>query len=165
MSDDSSRIQQDAVDPVIDFKRLSQRDKRALVFHVLYAAEMYEYQLMMPELIDMLNEGFSLSLHTDYPEVLMAEYIIQEREKLDEVYKPLLANWRFERLGVCTRLILRYAIWELKHTTTDTSVIINEAVELAKCFAERDAHKFINGVLDELVKQKIIERRSFQAVS
>ena len=32
-------------------------------------------------------------------------------------------------------------------------VAINEAIELAKCFAEKDAYKFVNGILDEAVKK------------
>jgi len=32
------------------------------------------------------------------------------------------------------------------------AIVINEAIELAKCFSEDDAYKFVNGILDELVK-------------
>jgi len=32
------------------------------------------------------------------------------------------------------------------------NIIINEAIELAKCFSEDYAYKFINGILDEAVK-------------
>ena len=31
-------------------------------------------------------------------------------------------------------------------------VVINEAIILAKEFAEQDSHKFVNGVLDKVVK-------------
>ena len=53
------------------------------------------------------------------------------------------------------KLILRLALWELLHTDTDPVVIINEAVELAQCFAEQDAYKFINGVLDSYRKSSL----------
>ena len=72
---------------------------------------------------------------------------------LDEECKPLLSNWRFERLGMCTKLILRYALWELQTTDTNPTIVINEAIELAKCFAEKDAYKFVNGILDEALKK------------
>jgi N utilization substance protein B len=45
-------------------------------------------------------------------------------------------------------------MWELFHTDMPTSIVINEAVELAKCFSEKDAYKFVNGILDEAVKEK-----------
>ena len=39
------------------------------------------------------------------------------------------------------------------HTATPHRIIINEAIELAKCFSEKDAYKFINGILDEAVRK------------
>jgi N utilization substance protein B len=71
---------------------------------------------------------------------------------------PFLHNWRFDRIGCCTKLILRFAMWELFYTDTPDSIVINEAVELAKCFSEKDAYKFINGILDEAIKSKAVKK-------
>jgi N utilization substance protein B len=79
--------------------------------------------------------------------------VAHDRDILDQKIIPLIENWRFDRLGIPTILILRLAVWEIMHTDTDPVVIINEAVELAKCFGEKDSFKFINGVLDQFVKQ------------
>ena len=79
--------------------------------------------------------------------------MIENRQMLDDAIKPLLHNWRFDRIGVCTKLILRLALWELHNTQTSANIVLNEAIELAKCFAERDAYKFVNGILDEAVKK------------
>ncbi len=65
------------------------------------------------------------------------------RNELDKIVERFLANWRLERLGVSTRIILRLAVWELLNTETASTIVINEAVELAKCFSEIDAYKFI----------------------
>lgn len=132
---------------------LSQRDKRALVFHVLYAAEGYDYQANIESIVASLNKGFELDIPLKSPLVKTAQAIIDDRKSLDQAYKPYLANWRIERIGVCTKLILRYAVWELLNTQTSPTIIINEAIELAKCFAEKDAYKFINGILDEIAKK------------
>ena len=83
----------------------------------------------------------------------MAKGSVEMREELDSQIKPLLKNWKFERLGCCTRLILRLALWELKQPDSIPSIVINEAIELAKAFAEKDAYKFINGLLDEASKK------------
>jgi transcription antitermination protein NusB len=134
------------------YSTLSQRDKRSLIFHILYAAEGCEYQASIQSLVDNLNRGFELSVPMDSDIVNTAAAVISKQDSLDELYKPLLANWRFDRLGICTKLILRYAVWELYNTDTASTIIINEAIELAKAFAEKDAYKFINGILDEIVK-------------
>ncbi len=136
------------------YRDLSQRDKRSLVFHLLYIMEVFDYEASMESIVDNLNRGFHMDVPLDAPEVEIARRIIEQRDALDERYIPLLSNWRIERIGVCTKLILRYAIWELMATDTDPKIVINEAIELAKGFAEKDAFKFINGILDQIVKQK-----------
>jgi N utilization substance protein B len=136
-----------------DYNDLSRREVRSLIFHLLYAAESFDYKDSLAALVDNFNRGFELNIPTDGELVHVAQAVIDQRDALDEKIKPLLHNWRFDRLGVITKLILRYALWELDNTDTPSNVVINEAIELAKCFAERDAYKFINGLLDEHVKK------------
>ena len=50
--------------------------------------------------------------------------------------------------------VLRLACYELSYCKdVPYKVVINEAIELAKSFAADDSHKFVNGVLDKVVKQ------------
>ena len=132
---------------------LSRREKRSLIFHLLYAAEAFDYQSSLESIVDNFNRGFGLDIPFESDVFADAQAIIENRDNLDEECKPLLSNWRFERIGMCTKLILRYALWELQSTDTNPTIIINEAVELAKCFAEKDAYKFVNGILDEALKK------------
>jgi N utilization substance protein B len=51
------------------------------------------------------------------------------------------------------KAILRVAVFELSDCLdVPYRVVINEAIELAKSFAADDSHKFVNGVLDKVVK-------------
>ncbi len=136
----------------ISYNDLSRRDVRSIIFHLLYAMESFDYQTSLDEIIDNFNRGFSLDIPLDSEACTVARAVIDERNSLDDAIKPFLINWRFERIGTCTKLILRFAVWELIHTDTPHNIIINEAIELAKCFSETDAYKFINGILDEAVK-------------
>ena len=138
----------------IAYNDLSRRDVRALIFYLLYAAEAFEYQESLEAIVDNFNRGFELDIPLESEVVRIAQSIINCHSSLDQEFKPLLANWRFDRLGVSTKLILRFATWELAHEETDPRIVINEAVELAKAFAEKDAYKFVNGVLDRLVKKR-----------
>lgn len=135
------------------YEDLSRRDIRSLIFHLLYAMDVFDYQISLQTLIDSFNEGFDLDIPTNDDLFTITQAVINEREALDEQIKPLLINWRFDRIGLCTKLILRQALWELINTDTAPSIIINEAIELAKCFSETDAYKFVNGILDEMVKK------------
>ncbi len=136
-----------------DYNDLSRREVRSLIFHLLYAAEGFDYQESLQAIVNNFNRGFDLNIPLDSELVQTAQAVVDERNALDEKIKPLLHNWRFDRIGVITKLILRFAIWELDTTKTPANVVINEAIELAKCFAEKDAYKFINGLLDEHVKK------------
>jgi N utilization substance protein B len=50
--------------------------------------------------------------------------------------------------------ILRISTFELKNRLdVPYKVIINEALELAKTFGATDSHKFVNGVLDKMVRK------------
>lgn len=141
-------------DEIIAYKDLSRRQIRSLIFHILYAAESHEYQDSLESIVDNLSRGYGIEIPVDSPVFKTTQAIVEHRNELDTEIKPYLQNWRFERIGCCTRLILRYAMWELFHTDTPPSIIINEAVELAKCFSEKDAYKFVNGILDEAIKAK-----------
>ncbi len=147
---------------VIAYNDLSRRDVRALIFYLLYATEAFDYQESLAAIVDNFNRGFDLDIPADSEVVRIAQAIIDKRHQLDEAFKPLLANWRFERIGVSTKLILRFATWEFQNSDLDSRIIINEAVELAKAFAEKDAYKFVNGVIDRLVKKKLEENNTSQ---
>lgn len=138
----------------IDYNDLSSREARSIIFHLLYAAESFDYDSSLESIVENFNRGFSMEVPLDSLVFTTSQTIINERNQLDDQIKPLLHNWRFDRIGVCTKLILRFALWELNTTKTTPNIVINEAIELAKCFAEKDAYKFINGILDEAVKAK-----------
>jgi N utilization substance protein B len=54
--------------------------------------------------------------------------------------------------------ILRISIYELRLGETPVAVIINEAVELAKTFGDKDSYSFINGILDKISKSNYAKK-------
>lgn len=132
---------------------LSRREVRSLIFHLIYAMEGFDYTVSLESIIDMFNRGYGWDIPTDSEVAQIAQAVIDDRLLFDGIIKPLLANWRLERVGLCTKLILRMSVWELKNTETASSIVINEAIELTKCFSEKDAYRFVNGVLDEFCKK------------
>ena len=74
--------------------------------------------------------------------------------KLDSTFSPFLSR-KLEDLDLVDKAILRLATFELLfRQDVPYRVVINEGIELAKAFAAEDSHKFVNGVLDKLVKDK-----------
>jgi transcription antitermination factor NusB len=74
-------------------------------------------------------------------------------EKIDDLIKGSVKSWGFSRIALVEKNILRIGICELLFfSETPAAIIINEAVELAKRYGEKDSKGFINGVLDYIAK-------------
>lgn len=78
--------------------------------------------------------------------------VMKHLESIDLELSQNLKEWDFERLGQMEKSILRLGAYEIAHTSTDTPVVINEAIELAKNFCDDNASRLINGVLDKIKK-------------
>jgi N utilization substance protein B len=81
------------------------------------------------------------------------EGTVNEVESLDRLVREHAEHWRLERMAAVDRNVLRLALYELLHRTeTPPAAVINEALEIARRFSERDSVEFVNGVLDAIRK-------------
>jgi len=77
--------------------------------------------------------------------------VAERGEEIDELIEKASKNWRLARMPVVDRSILRLATGEmLLLNDVPVSVSINEAVELAKTFGEKESRAFVNGILDRI---------------
>lgn len=151
--DDQRQESEIDIDEILrSLKSSSRRDERIIAFFIVYAADRFDYTVGIDDIVEQFRAGFDVDILSESFALTLARGVIETRSDLDEQIKPYLKNWKLERLGCCTRLILRMSLWELRQQDAIPSIIINEAVELAKTFAEKDAYKFINGILDEIGK-------------
>jgi transcription antitermination protein NusB len=148
-----------------DFSLQTRRDERQLAFSILYALDRAEYSVTVDDIVQSFEKGFDVKIPKKSFALTIVRGVLENAAKLDEDLKPYLKNWRLERLGCCTHLVLLLALWELQQPEAIPSIIINEAVELAKTFAEKDAYRFVNGILDEIAKSVIIETQENPAVT
>lgn len=81
------------------------------------------------------------------------EGAVAEAETLDALVREHAEHWRLERMAAVDRNILRLALFEmLRLPETPAAVTINEALEIARRFSDRDSVEFVNGVLDAIRK-------------
>lgn len=77
-----------------------------------------------------------------------------EREAVDRMLTACADNWSLERMAMVDRNILRLAAYELMFSERVPQLAaINEAIELAKLFGHRESSRFVNGVLDRILRQ------------
>jgi len=74
--------------------------------------------------------------------------VMERRSELDELLREHARNWRIDRMALVDRNVLRIAIFELLATDTATSVVIDQAIELARRFGDDPSPAFVNGVID-----------------
>jgi transcription antitermination protein NusB len=79
---------------------------------------------------------------------------LDHREQVDALIREQADNWRLERMPPVDRNVLRLAVFEMLYETdTPKLVIVDEAIELAKKFGSEQSGRFVNGLLDGLLKQ------------
>lgn len=79
---------------------------------------------------------------------------VDNRERIDGLIRGQADNWRLERMPPVDRNILRLAVFEMLHERdTPKLVVLDEAIELAKKFGSEQSGRFVNGLLDGLLKQ------------
>ena len=76
---------------------------------------------------------------------------LADLENVDNRIRDRAENWRISRMAVVDRNILRLAVYEFLHEPeTPKTVVINEALEIARRFSTFEATQFINGILDAI---------------
>ncbi|QDT96652.1 transcription antitermination factor NusB [Gimesia aquarii] len=80
--------------------------------------------------------------------------VTEYKKQLDEEIVKVAENWSLERMAVTDRNILRLGAYELLHTETPSSVVLDEAIELAREFGSAQSSQFVNGILDKLIPGK-----------
>jgi transcription antitermination protein NusB len=132
--------------------KLSKKSERALILQLLYTIEFKEKGTRISSIIEDYFTEYKILIEQDGEIVKTITEITRLKDELEEEIVPHLENWKINRLSAMVRLILRYAIWELKIKQEDHPLVINEAIELSRDFAEADSYRFVNGILDKWVK-------------
>lgn len=152
------------INPYI-WRTMTRRESREAAFQAVFGmtindVDAEEAILLAEESGDPQLDAFSKNLITA---------VYNHRLQLDEVFKPFLKGWSIDRISKTALAILRIScaqllywdeISDLQDTQKDEmaeSIVINEAVELAKKFGNDDDYSFVNGVLGSIVRNGLQE--------
>lgn len=123
---------------------LSRHESRQAAFQVLFALEKDPKSNNIDNLYDIVLEG------KDYDDYLprLVNGVLGTKADLDEqITAHLATGWAITRINKSDLVILRLAIYELNNQLVPYKVAIDEALILAKTFADEDDRKFVNGLL------------------
>jgi N utilization substance protein B len=120
-------------------------ESRERALHLLYEAEMKG-----------ADAGSVVGLQplaVDEMATLIVLGVAASQGAIDERIAEHLVGWTLERMPLIDKIVLRMSTFELlERVETPTSVILNEAVELAKRFSTDESPRFVNGVLAALAR-------------
>lgn len=130
---------------------LSRKSSREYAMKLLF-----ELNYKMDEVDEVLNDFFE----EKKPDPKDREYIestvrgtIKNLKDIDTLIENHSKGWKLNRFARVDLTVLRLAVFELEHTDTPCSIVINEAVELAKKFGSEKSGPFVNGILSGIIKK------------
>lgn len=144
---------------------MSRRKSRILAFQGLYSWEVGKIPLEDVLKFDW-NSPFELKSDAEKEvenETAVSENIVFARmlvsgtvehlAEIDEIIKKHLKSWDIERINKVSLSILRMSVYALKYQTElQPSIVIDEAIHLAKDFGPDESFKFVNAILDNIKK-------------
>ena len=100
---------------------------------------------------------------TAFSEELLFE-TLRHRDEVDEHLSRLAKGWSISRMAVTDRNVMRMAAYEILFSQTPGRVAVNEAVVLIKRYGDKNSPRFVNGILDRLLKEHESGRSSEDAI-
>lgn len=122
---------------------------------------LYEYDVGKQSKNEILSTFWQMNDHPkkvrDFAGQLF-EGAIQRLKEIDRIIQQHTKNWRLSRMAVVDRNILRLAVFEfISGGKTPETVVINEALEIAKKFSTYESAQFVNGILDS-IKNELMDK-------
>ncbi len=88
-----------------------------------------------------------------YAEILV-RLVANNLPKIDRTIEESLTNWRMSRLSVIDRNVLRLGVAEMMFVDdVPARMTIREAVKLAEKYGTEESPRFVNGVLDAVMRR------------
>lgn len=134
----------------------SRTKARARALQVLYAWELRggeESLALVDQELSAPGERAGESEAREYTNKILAT-IADSLSEIDSRLEALAEHWRLSRMATVDRNILRIAAAEMLYLDdVPLRVSLHEAIRLAEWFGTEESRRFVNGVLDALLRE------------
>lgn len=129
------------------------RQSREIALQILFQIE-YAPQISYENLISLFEEQRDTSV-ISYADTIISG-VQKSKEPIDQKIQEASRHWKIERMGGVDRNILRTAVFEMFYAQEllEPKIAINEAIEIAKIYGSQESAAFINGILDQVVRNE-----------
>lgn len=137
-------------------EKSNRRKSRELLLQALFQRD-YIPQKNLKESLKKLRGLFTIDPEVYQYAEKVATLYDEHSSKIDLSMASLSRNWSLNRMSHVDRNILRLALVEIQLLPEEIppKVAINEAVEIAKEYGTEDSGSFVNGLLDQALKDLI----------
>lgn len=127
------------------------RESRELALQMLYAIDTNPAVGLRETLQTFREEQTdTLSRVREFAEGLV-QGVQEKRDVIDTAIKVRSKNWALARMPLVDLNVMRLATFELMfRSDIPKKVSINEAIEIARKFGDKESPAFVNGILDEI---------------
>lgn len=127
------------------------RESRELALQMLYALDANPAAGVRETLQTFREEQTDVSSKVrEFAEGLV-QGVQEHREVIDGAIKDRSTNWSLNRMPRVDLNVMRLAAYELMfRQDIPKKVSINEAIEIARKFGDKESPSFVNGILDEI---------------
>lgn len=129
------------------------RQSREIALQILFQTE-FAPQISFNEMLNLFEEKKDSALIKYADEIIRGVQI--NKEKIDKKIQEASRHWKIERMAGVDRNILRIAVFEIFYATDliEHKIAINEAIEIAKIYGSQESASFVNGLLDQIVRNE-----------
>ena len=130
----------------------TRRRAREIVLQLLYEADVNEARDAESARRFIRSRLQGRKALTDFSDALL-KGTLAHKDAIDERISALAARWSIPRMPVTDRNVLRLGTYEILFSDTPGRVAVNEAIILAKRYGDKNSTRFVNGILDRLLKE------------
>lgn len=129
------------------------RQSRELALQILFQTE-FAPEISLADLSNVFNKSFDQQIMTYTHELVKT--VQKNKERIDAKIQETSRHWKMDRMASVDRNILRIAVAEVlfMDPKVEPKIVMNEAIEIAKTYGTQDSGSFVNGLLDQIIKNE-----------
>ena len=134
------------------------RASRELALRALYATDLSgeDPVALLKNNAVTLRDGVECPGGANALAVERVQSLLSRSEEVEGVVQDASPRWKIGRMAVVDRNILRIGVSELLLAEIPPKDVIYDCVELAKQYGDKDSYRFVNGLLDQVCRNREI---------
>ncbi len=130
---------------------LPRQKHREIVFQLLFSIDFTSIE--EKDMIVMLEKQLKVSKKNLFNALEQAQQVSNMKDQLDQKIADASESYSIKQIHRIEMIIMRLSLYEMHHTDVPPKVAVDEALRLARKFSTEQSVRFVNGILNTLMKE------------